>query len=134
MHRIARRTAALSPLLLALATSGCLLAAAGAAGGSAIYLTSRGAEAVVQGDLESVTTATEQAFSNLGVEAKGHKDTEEGRRDVYGKSGDNDVTVQLQRKTERATHVEVQVQKSAVTWDKDMAKRILQEIQKTANG
>lgn len=117
-------------LLLALLASGCLLAAGGAAGGG-IYFTSRGAGAVVQGSLPQVADAAGAAFERLGVEALGRKETDRGRGlDVYGRAGDDDVTVSLRRETDRATEVDVRVRKSAVTWDKEMARRILEEIRK----
>jgi len=38
--------------------------------------------------------------------------------------------VDLEPKTDVATKVEASVRKSAVTWDKDMARRIVEEIQR----
>lgn len=120
--------------LLALFASGCLLAAGGAAAGGGVYFTSRGAEAVVHGTVDAVTSATRQAFQRLDVDSTGQKDGEEGGREVYGSVDDADVTVDLERRTDNATKVEVRVRKSAVTWDKDMAKRILEEIKGIREG
>lgn len=122
--------AAALPLLL----SGCLLAAGGAAAGTGIYLTSRGAEGVVHGDVDELTEATREAFDRLGVTHEGQKDQDEGGREVYGTTDDGDVTVELERRTDNATMASVRVKKSAVTWDKDMAKRILEEIQAIREG
>ncbi len=122
--------AAALPILL----SGCLLAAGGAAAGTGIYLTSRGAEGVVHGDVDELTEATREAFDRLGVTHEGQKDQDEGGREVYGTTDDGDVTVELERRTDNATMASVRVKKSAVTWDKDMAKRILEEIQAIREG
>lgn len=119
--------------LLALATaaltSGCLLFAGGAAAGSGIYLTTRGAEAVVHGDLEAVSEAARGALAELDVEYQGFRDADDGEsRDIFGATEDADVTVAIHRRTDNATGVEVRVKTSAVTWDKEMAKTILEEI------
>lgn len=118
------------PLLL----SGCLVAAGGAAAGSGIYLTTRGAEGVIHGNVDDLTTASRSAFEKLGVTYKGQKDQDDGGREVYGATDDGDVTVDLERRTDNATKVNVSVQKSSVTWDKDMARRILEEIQAVREG
>lgn len=122
--------AAVVPLLL----SGCLLAAGGAAAGTGIYLTSRGAEGVVHGNVDELTEATREAFDRLGVTHEGQKNRDEGGREVYGTTDEGDVTVELERRTDNATLASVRVKKSAVTWDKDMAKRILEEIQAIREG
>ncbi|HKK07507.1 MAG TPA: DUF3568 family protein [Gemmatimonadota bacterium] len=126
-----RRTlTTLLALALPLLASGCLAAAAGAGAGG-LYFTTRGVGQVVEGDVEQVTGATRQAFSNLGVDYKGQKDSDEGKtREVYGAVDGDDVTVGLEPKTDVATKVEVSVRKNAVAWDKDMARRIVEEIQR----
>lgn len=122
--------AAALPVLL----SGCLLAAGGAAAGTGIYLTSRGAEGVVHGNVDELTEATREAFDRLGVTHEGQKNQDEGGREVYGTTDEGDVTVELERRTDNATMASVRVKKSAVTWDKDLAKRILEEIQAIREG
>lgn len=116
-------------LLAAAAASGCLLFAGGAAAGSGIYLTTRGAEAVVHGDVSAVTDASRAALEELGVEYQGFRDADDGQsRELFGSTDDADVTVSLHRRTDNATRVEVRVKTSTVTWDKEMARSILQEI------
>lgn len=127
------------PLLALLAaaalSSGCLLAAGGAAAGGGIYYTSRGAEAVLHGDVPAVTEAAREAFGTLGVADNGYRDSDEGeRREVYGETDDGDVTVTLSPRTENATKVEVRVKTSAITWDKEMARSILEEIRTIRGG
>ena len=132
---LTRRTGLLAAAAAASLASGCLLAAGGAAAGGGIYYTSRGAEAVVHGDPPAVTEATREAFERLGVSDNGYRDSDEGeRREVYGRTEDGDVTVTLTPRTENATRVEVRVKTSAITWDKEMASRILTEIRTLRSG
>lgn len=145
-RRTARRNGRTGPgrggrllLAAALATlpvlaAGCLLAAGGAAAGSGIYLTTRGAEAVVHGDVDELSAATREAFETLGVSYDGQKGQDDGDREVYGAVDDGEVTVDLESRTDNATKVSVRVKESAVTWDKDMARRILEEIKSIREG
>lgn len=131
----ARRAHLLAALAAAGLASGCLLAAGGAAAGGSIYYTSRGVEAVVHGDVPAVTPSVKQAFERLGVTHNGYRDLDAGeRREVYGESGEGDVTVTLTPRTENATRVEVRVKTSAITWDKERAHRILEEIRALRGG
>lgn len=131
--RITGITGIAATMLLTLLGSGCLVAA-GAAAGSGIYLTTRGAEAVVHGDVPAVAEATRQAFETLGVEYTGAEEQDDGERELYGKTDEADVTVELASRTENATSVEVRVRKSAVTWDKEMARSILERIRGLRGG
>ena len=129
------RRRSLTALFAVLLSSGCLLAAGGAAAGGGIYYTSRGVEAVVHGDTPAVTEATRQAFDRLGVTDNGYRDSDGGgQREVYGETDDGDVTVTLSPRTENATRVDVRVKTSAITWDKEMARRILEEIRTIRGG
>jgi len=120
---------ALLALAFPLTSAGCLAAAAGAGAGG-LYFTTRGVGQVVEGNVEQLTGATRKAFTDLGVTYKGQKDADDGKtREVYGAIEDHDVTVDLEPRTDVATRVEVSVKTSAVTWDKDMARKILEEIQ-----
>jgi hypothetical protein len=129
-----RGTAALITWLLGSATavgaSGCLVAAAGAGAGGAVYVGDRGVESVVAASVDRAYDATVRAFRELGVtEGKSSSERDGGtaRRELEGSTGDRNVTVKV--RTEGAgAHVEVVAYKSAVTWDKDFARRILERI------
>lgn len=130
-----RPTALLAALAAGILSSGCLLAAGGAAAGGGIYYTTRGAEAVVHGDTPAVTEAARTAFDRLGVTDNGYRDSDGGeQREVYGETDDGDVTVTLSPRTENATKVEVRVKTSAITWDKETARSILEEIRTIRGG
>jgi hypothetical protein len=128
----------LLPILLATAlpllAGGCLAAAAGAGAAGGLYFTSRGVGRVVDGSIDQATAATRQAFTNLHVTFKGQKDADDGSRQVFGDAKGEDVTVDLEEKTDVATKVEVSVKTSAVTWDKDMAQKILDEVRRLRQG
>ena len=113
-----------------LLTTGCVLAAAGAGAGGAIYYTERGAEGTVSASVSRTFEAARQAFADLSISETKSGNEQEGateKRSLEGKSGDREIAVDL--KTEGSgTHVEVVAKKTAVTWDKDLAKKILNRI------
>lgn len=135
MSPLSRRLLPLAGLFAAAVASGCVLAAGGAAAGGGVYYTSRGVEAVVHGNTPAVTEAAREAFDSLGVTDNGFRDSDGGeRRELYGETDDGDVTVSLSARTENATKVEVRVKTSAITWDKEMARAILEEIRAIRGG
>lgn len=116
---------------LALLVGGCVVAAVGAGAGGGIYFSERGAESVVPAGIERALAATRRAFAQLGVRETGSKIEDEGReREVSGRAGRRDVDVTVKLKAERPgyTRVEVVARKSAVTWDKDFARAVLEKI------
>lgn len=113
---------------LALPSTACLAAAAaGAAGG--IYVTSRGAESVVQGSVDQVAARAQTVMNQLQI-VKSGESTEDGgdRRELKGKKGDLDVTIQLRRESPTTTKVEVTARENLAEWDKEYAERILRQI------
>jgi hypothetical protein len=56
--------------------------------------------------------------------------TENGgeNRELKGKKGDLDVTIQLEQKSDKTTRVEVTARKNLAEWDKDYAQQVLQRI------
>jgi hypothetical protein len=117
-------------LALALvASSGCVAAAAGGLG-AGIYYSDRGSESLVAAPIDRVFGAAQQTFQEMGItETKSSSDSGQSsvERELKGSGHDRDVTVTL--KTEGSTtRVEVVASKSAVTWDKDLAKSILEKI------
>jgi hypothetical protein len=115
-------------LAIALPSSGCLAAAAaGAAGG--VYLTSRGAESVVEGSVDQVAGRAEAVMSERGIVKEGESTAEQGDRQVLkGKKGDLDVTIQVDRESASTVKVEVTARENLAEWDKDYAKEVLSRI------
>ena len=119
-------------LLLLLATvaptAGCVAAAAAGAG-SAIYLTSRGAEGVVQGTVSDVTARARTVMQQEAI-VPDASSTEKGgdEQELKGKKGDLDITFHMQRETPTTTKVEVTARENLAEWDKKYAEELLNRI------
>ena len=123
------RPLALPALARAVALSGCVLAAAGAGAGGAIYLTSRGAESIVDASVPEVADAVADVFADLGIATTGTTAEKGGdEREVRGKKDDLDVTVHFERESPSTTKVEVTARENVAEWDRDYAKRVLERI------
>jgi hypothetical protein len=118
----------LLPIAAALLSTGCLAAAAaGAAGG--VYLTSRGAEAVIEGSVDDVAARAESVMGEKGIVKEDESTEDQGAKHVLkGKDGDLDVTIEINRETPTTTKVEVTARKNLAEWDKDYAKQVLNMI------
>jgi len=111
--------------------SGCVLFAAGAGAGGAIYLTDRGVESVVAAAVDATFAATEQAFEELDIERTSYTVEDDGaKRRLEGRSEtrDADVTVQMERSEGGNVRVHVTARTGPVTWDKDFAREILARV------
>jgi hypothetical protein len=109
--------------------SGCLVAAAGAGAGGAIYVTSRGAESLVDASVSRVASAVEATFNEMGIKET-KRATEDGgdKQQIQGKKGDLEVNVEIRRESPKTTRVEVTARENVAEWDKDYARRVLQKI------
>lgn len=109
---------------------GCFLAAAGAGAGGAVYVTERDAEATLPASVAVVEASAKRTFGEMGIKEK-RTIAEEGqaglKRTVEGTLDDRDITVAIQTAGTGAKVV-VAARKSPVTWDKDLAKKILEKI------
>jgi hypothetical protein len=123
---------AASRLLLLLATvapsAGCVAAAAAGAG-SAIYLTSRGAEGVVQGNVSDVASRSRTVMQQEGI-VENAQSTEKGgdEQEIKGKKGDLDVTFHIKRETPTTSKVEVTARENLAEWDKKYAEELLNKV------
>jgi len=123
---------AASRLLFLLATvapsAGCVAAAAAGAG-SAIYLTSRGAEGVVQGSVSDVTARARTVMQQEAI-VPDASSTEKGgdEQELKGKKGDLDITFHMKRETPTTTKVEVTARENLAEWDKKYAEELLNRI------
>jgi hypothetical protein len=115
----------------ALLLAGCVVAAAGAGAGGGIYFTQRGVESVVPATVERAAAATNQAFDQLKVrQTKSQVEQRENgeKREIEGTTGDREVSVTLKLEGTNATRVQVVAKRTAVTWDKDFARSVLDKI------
>jgi hypothetical protein len=121
-----RSLAALLPVLI----SACLVAAAGAGAGGAVYFSERGAESLVTVPMDQARSAVGRTFQELGITETRSSTDREGtveRHRVEGTSDDREITVSLKPEGD-GTRVEVVARRSAVTWDRDFARQILERI------
>ncbi|HYC33947.1 MAG TPA: hypothetical protein VEB59_16775 [Gemmatimonadales bacterium] len=117
---------------LAMPATACLAAAAaGAAGG--IYLTSRGAESLVEAPVDEVARRAEAVMGEMQI-VKDAESTEKGgdQRQLKGKKGDLDVTIDLRRESPTTTKVEVTARENLAEWDKEYAQDVLERIVKAS--
>lgn len=129
-RRVAVRFQLALMLVLALPASACLAAAAaGAAGG--VYFTSRGAESLVEGSIDQVAARSEAVMAEMQI-VKDAESSERGgdRRELKGKKGDLDVTIQMRRESPTTTKVEVTARENLAEWDKEYAQQVLERIVK----
>jgi hypothetical protein len=112
--------------------AGCAAAAAGAAGAATgIYITSRGASGIVEGSVDDVARRTEQVFAEMGITVTGREiETENGRREIEikGETADLDVKADIESETATSSRIHVEARKSAVEWDQDFAKAVVERI------
>ena len=95
-------------LVAATALSGCLAAAAAAGAGTGIYLTTRGAESVVEGSTQDVAGRVRSVLREEGITINASSSEDGGdKQEFKGAKGDLDVTVTLQRQSPTTTKVEV---------------------------
>ena len=116
-------------LISAAAVSGCVAAAAAAGAGTGIYLTTRGAESVIEGSTSDIAGRVRSVLTEEGITI-GETKSENGgdKQEFKGSKGDLDVTVTLERQGPKTTKVEVTARENLAEWDKEYAQRILNKI------
>lgn len=116
-------------LALVLPNTGCLAAAAAAGAGAGIYLTTRGAESMVASSVDQVATRARQVMNEEGIVPDASSVEKGGdKRELKGKKGDLDITIDMERKDPKTTRVEVTARKNLAEWDKDYAQHLLEKI------
>ena len=116
-------------LALVLPMTGCVAAAAAAGAGAGIYLTTRGAESLVDNSVDQVAQRAQAVMSEEGIVPDASSSEQGGdKRQFKGKKGDLDVTIELERKSPTTTRVEVTARKNMAEWDKEYAQQLLSRI------
>ena len=91
--------------------------------------TNRGATSVVAGNVNQVFDRSVTAFQQAGITETGGSTENSGeQRKLIGTKGEYEVTAELNRSTDSTTKVEVTAKKSAVEYDKEIAKDVLNRI------
>ncbi|HEU5303588.1 MAG TPA: DUF3568 family protein [Gemmatimonadales bacterium] len=116
-------------LAVVLPTTGCMAAAAAAGAGAGIYLTTRGAESMVEGSINDVADRTRVVLNEEGIVLEESNFEQAGdKREFKGKKGDLDVTVVLERESSTTTRVEATARKNVAEWDKEYAQQLIAKI------
>ena len=108
-----------------------MVAAAGAGAGGGIYLTQRGVESVVPVTPDRAVTAAVRTFDELKIHQTKSATAQEAdgeKRELDGTAGDREISVTIKAEQTNSCRVQVVAKKSAVTWDKDFARTILDRI------
>lgn len=112
--------------------AGCVVAAVGAGAGGGIYFTERGVESVVPVPVDRAAGSAKRAFAELKIrqtKTNTQQDADgSAKQELDGATSDRDITVTLKSEGQGSTRVQVVAKKSAVTWDKDFARAILDKI------
>ena len=109
-------------------TTGCVVAAAGAGAAAGIHVTSQGAEAELQSNINGSRGRVRAAFRRMGIELTDESMQDSGnKRELKGSVDELDITVSLETR-DRGTHVAVTAKRNLAQWDQDYAERLLSEI------
>jgi hypothetical protein len=116
--------------LSGLAVGGCAaVAGAGAGTAAGVAYSDRGAQGDAKGSLQDVSKRAEDVFKQMGIQpTETSTKNAEGKRELKGKQGDTDVTVQMKSTGKDTTHLEVIARQGTLKWNKDYAKNVLQQI------
>jgi hypothetical protein len=112
------------------ALPGCVAATGAAVGaGSAIYLTTRGAESVVNGSIDNVEKRARAVFASEGIPVTGADVESSGaKRTLKGSKGDLEISVSMEQQGGQTTKTEVSARKNVAEWDREYAQRLLNMI------
>ena len=123
------QAAALALVPFCLVLGGCAAVAAGAGAAAAIAYSERGVSSKVEGSPAQVFQRSQAVFRDLGITETGHEMGETGtEHELKGRRGDLEITVDMHRENDTLTSVDVYAQKSAVEFDRDYARQVLEAI------
>lgn len=116
-------------LALSVAASGCVAAAAAAGAGAGIYLTNQGAESLVDEPIAAVAERARIVMQQMNIAPAGTQTNGDGsERELKGKTGDTDITIELEAQGPSTTRLEVTARDNLVNYDKEMARDIVERI------
>ena len=124
-----RQAALAVGLVTATVGGGACVAAAAAGAAGAVYATTRGVESRVASPIDRVVASSESVMKDMGiVQDATSSDNGGAKRELKGKHGDLDVTIQMEQEDTATTKVEVYARKNLAEWDKDYARSVLDKI------
>jgi hypothetical protein len=114
---------------LVLPVGGCVAAAAAAGAGAGVYLTSRGAESLVESSVDQVAARARAVMAEENIVPDASSTEKSGdKRELKGKKGDLDITIEMESQNSKTTRVEVAARKNLAEWDKEYAQQLLSRI------
>ena len=121
--------AALAAIAVATVGPGCVTSSSSSGGYS--LSSEGGVGATIDKPIDQVAASVQAALTSQGVEITETKNQTEGdKRTIKGKKGDLMVTVELSYNGASSTKAEVTARKHVVTYDKDFARLLMDEIVK----
>jgi hypothetical protein len=113
------------------AAGGCAAAAVAAAGaGGGVYLTSQGAESMLNSPAATVAARVPGVLSSMGITVTDHKTEHNGDEHEWTGTGNDNMEVHVQVKAESngTSRVTASARKNMAQWDKDYAQQIVAHI------
>ena len=93
-----------------------------------IHVTSQGAEADVQSNIQGTEGRVRVAFRQMGIEMTGEDSENSGReREFKGSVNELEITVSLETR-DHGTHIDASAQRSLASWDQEYAERLVARI------
>ena len=123
-----RRTSMAMAIAGACLTTGCVVAVLGGGALAGVHVTSQGAEADVQSDIQGTEGRVRAAFRQMGIEMTGEASDNSGReREFKGSVDELEITVSLETR-DHGTHIEASARRSFASWDREYAERLVARI------
>jgi hypothetical protein len=113
------------------AAGGCAAAAVAAAGaGGGVYLTSQGAESMLNSPAATVAARVPGVLSSMGISVTDHKTEHNGGEHEWTGTGNDNLEIHVQVKAESngTSRVSASARKNMAQWDKDYAQQIVARI------
>ena len=109
-------------------TTGCVAAALGGGALAGIHVTSQGAEADVESNIQGTEGRVRVAFRQMGIEMTGEASENLGReREFKGSVNELEITVSLETR-DHGTHIDASARRSLASWDQEYAERLVARI------
>lgn len=130
MNRHKTLLRATAPMALLLSLAGCGTMVAGAAGaGAAIAYNERGVSTRVEGDINQVAQRTEAVFAEMAIAPTEVEYNDDGDEvEIKGMHGNMRVTVDIERKSDGLSEVQVTAREGTLDYDRDYARSVIAGI------
>jgi hypothetical protein len=123
-----RKTSMVMAIAGACFATGCVVAAVGGGALAGVHVTSQGAEADVESNIQGTEGRVRAAFRQLGIEMTGEASENSGReREFKGSVDELDITVSLETR-DHGTHIDASARRSLASWDQEYAERLVARI------